>query len=203
MGEGGLGDHHHLGPEVSGAGAPVPSQGNPGVSEGGLVRHPKEEGPAGSTSQGSTPVPAWQAGAGLPTASQGQTALVRAICGFGELLNKKREREASGSTTTSAPRSQEQEHRFPARDIRETQKGGWSTTPRKKVQLDPPPKAAPQSQRGRQGLGYQPPARDKRPSSGPSVGSGSSRAGEGSQSSSSRRDPSHRDSGERHVRSST
>ena len=75
-----------------------------------------------------------------------------------------------GTNTTSAPKLQEQEYRFPARDIRETQKeGGWANTPRKKIQLDPP-KAAPQSQRGKPGLGYHQQAKDKRPLSGPSAG---------------------------------
>ena len=119
-------------------------------------------------------------------------------------LNRKREREASGSTNTLAPGPQGQEHRAPSREPRESQKGDWPNTPKKRVQLEPPFQAAPQSRRGRQGLGYQPPARDSRPLSGPSAGSGNSRREETSQSSSTtRRDPSRRDSGERQVSSST
>ena len=118
-------------------------------------------------------------------------------------LIRKREREASGSTNTLGPGPQEQGHRAPSRDPRKLWKGDWSSTPMKKVQLEPPFQAAPQSRRGQQGLGYQPPARDSRPLSGPSAGSGNSRREETSQSSSTtRRDPSRKDSGERQVSSS-
>ena len=83
-GEGGVWVQHHLGPGVTGeGGAPVCFHGHPGAAEGRMGFHPQKEAPGGPT--GSTPVPAQLPGAGLPPASQGLPALVRAICGFGDL----------------------------------------------------------------------------------------------------------------------
>ena len=120
-----------------------------------------------------------------------------------ELLNARRERVASRSNNTLAPVSQETVvPQYASMDIRDRQKGGWNPAPKRKIQVDSP--AAPQSQHGRQGLGYHQPARDTRPLSGPSAGLGNSRVGAGSQPSSSpRRDSSRRDSGERQVSSSS
>ena len=135
-----------IGTKVKRDGKPKPKHGAQGKGKSTFSSANSQlgHGNPGWVKQPKVPQPAGTSGSPLTTPPPHQDARGH--------LNRKREREASGSTTTLAPGPQEQEHRAPPRESRESQKGDWSNTPKKKVQLEPPSQAAPQSRRGRQGL---------------------------------------------------